>query len=188
MAAFLLGGVTGVVAGTAIDVVGTLGAKQGEANRSGLRDARVAIDALRGAMPDVDWKAVRRHEAREAAAALEDLGRARTKKILLGLAGLAVAVLLGIGLVTLLRSSRPPTPEEVSAKEQQAFREAQAEIRELNAVLKQTPCEAQAAERRVRLFQRHNQTRTARGLARKFLERCGDHAYLRSVADDAARR
>lgn len=183
MTMFLFGGVSGLVAGTAIDVVGSLGAKKGEANRSGLKDARAAIDALRVAMPEVDWKAIRKHEAREAAVVLDDMGRARTKKLLLGLAGVAVAVLIGYGLVTILRSSRPPTPEEVSAKENAEYREAQAEIRELNAVLKQTPCDVQAAERRISLFQTHDQMTTARKLARKFLEQCGENGKLRSIAD-----
>jgi len=185
MTMFLFGGVSGLVAGTAIDVVGSLGAKKGEANRSGLKDARTAIDALRAAMPEVDWKAVRQHEAREAAVALDDMGRARTRKLVLGLAGVAVAVLIGFGLVKILRSSRAPTPEEVSVKKNADYREAQAEIRDLNAVLKQTPCDTQAAERRVSLFQTHEQMVTARKLARKFLEQCGDNAKLRAIADQA---
>jgi hypothetical protein len=33
------------------------------------------------------------------------------------------------------------------------------------------------------LFVAHNQTRTARRLAKQFLDKCGDNAALRAVAD-----
>lgn len=65
------------------------------------------------------------------------------------------------------------------------FSAARGEIRDLNAQLKQTPCDAALAERRVTLFMTHQQTSTARRLAKKFLEKCGENANLRSVADGA---
>jgi hypothetical protein len=185
-AAYIAGGaVIGVAASAALDVATSIGAKQGEANRNGLRDARTAIDALQAAMPDVNWKQVRQHEARETAAALAGMERARNKKLLFGALGLGVAIAVGVVLVMVLQASRPLTKEELAAKEQAAFRVAQDEIRDLNHVLARTPCDVKAAERRVSLFVAHNQTRTARRLAKKFIEQCGDNTALRAVADGA---
>ena len=185
-AAFLAGGVVvGLAASAAIDMATSAGAKQGEANRTGLRDAQNAVTALKAAMPEVDWKQVKQQENRAAYAALADLNRARTRKLLFGLVGLAVAIAVAVGLVLVLQGSRPPTKEEIAAKERAAFREAQDEISELNAVLKQTPCDTAAAERRVSLFVANNQTRTARRLAKQFLEQCGENAALSAVADAA---
>lgn len=175
MTSFLLGGVTGVVVGTAIDVAGAFGAKQGEANRGGLHDAALAVQALRDAMPEVDWKAIRTHEARATASLLDDLARARQRKLVMGFAGGTVIVLICIALVTLFQRSKPLTEEEQLARDQE-------EISELNATLRETPCDAKAAERRVRIFEAHQRTRTARRLAKEFLASCGDHAYLKSVA------
>lgn len=179
--AFLTGGVSGIVLAGAIDVAGSLGAKQGEVNGSGLRDARVAIDALHAAMPEVDWKRVRHREAHEARNAIEDLAVARNRKVVVSVAVLLLLGLVGYGLVMLLQSSRPPTKEEVAAKEQAEYRAAQEEIRELNAVLKRTPCDATSAERRVSLFQLHEQKVTGKKLAKKFLAQCGENAYMRSI-------
>lgn len=179
---FFTGGVGGLVLGAAIDAAGSVGAKQGEANRGGLRDARVAIDALKAAMPDVEWVHVQRHEARQAAEVLEDLAVARNRKIAISLAVVAGLGLAGFGLVKLLQSSRAPTEEEIAAKENAAYRAAQEEIRELNGVLRNAPCDAKAAERRVSLFQQHQQTRTATRLAKKFLEQCGENAVMRAAA------
>lgn len=185
-AAYLAGGVVvGLVASAAIDVATSVGAKQGEANRGGLRDAQTAVSALKAAMPEVDWKQINKQEAYAAHAALTDLNRARTKKILVGLVGVAVAVAIAVGIVLVIQGSAPPTKEEIAAKEQAAFREAQDEIRDLNAILKQTPCDTTAAERRVSLFVKNHQTRTARRLAKQFLDQCGDNAALRAVAHGA---
>jgi hypothetical protein len=180
--AFLLGGVSGLVVGTAIDAVGSVGAKQGDANRSGLRDAKVALDSLIAAMPDVEWAKVRRQEAHAAADALEELSVAKNRKIAVWLAVVAVIGLAAFGLIKLLQSSRAPTKEEVAAKENAEYRAAQDEIRELNEVLRATPCDAKTAERRVSLFQTHQQTMTGKRLAKKFLEQCGENAYMRSIA------
>lgn len=181
LAVFMFGGPVGVAAGSAIDIAGLLGAKHGETNKSGLRDARTAIDALKAAMPEVDWKTVHQTETRAAASALDGLARARHKKLLIGLAGLAAAVLLGVGLVKILQSSRPPTQEELREQKDEEFRAAQDEIRGLNEVLKQNPCDAQAAERRAQLFVTHGQPGTGRKLAKKFLDQCGDNAALRAI-------
>ncbi|MFN0247107.1 MAG: hypothetical protein ACKV2T_09365 [Kofleriaceae bacterium] len=180
--AFLLGGVSGVVVGTAIDAVGSVGAKQGDANRSGLRDAKTALDALIAAMPTVEWAKVRRQEAHATADALEELSVAKSRKVALALAVVAVLGLVGFGLVKLLQSSRAPTKEETAAKANAEYRVAQEEIRELNDVLRATPCDAKTAERRVSLFQTHQQTMTGKRLAKKFLEQCGENAYMRSIA------
>ena len=181
-AAFLLGGVSGVVVGTAIDVIDSIGAKQGQANRSGLADAHLALGALREAMPTVQWDKVRRQEAHATADALDELAVAKSRKVVLGLVVIAVLGLAGFGLIKLLQSSRAPTREEIAERENAEFREAQEEIRELNDVLRETPCDAKSAERRVSLFATHDQTRTAKRLATKFLEQCGENAYLRSIA------
>ena len=179
---FLLGGLSGVALGTAIDAASAVGAKQGTANRSGLVDARRALELLRVALPDVPWATLRKQEARATADALEDLAVAKSRKFVIGLAVVALLGLAGFGVIQLLESSRAPTREETAAKEEAEYRAAQDEIRELNEVLKATPCDAKAAERRVTLFQQHQQTRTGKKLAKKFLEECGDNAYLRSVA------
>ncbi len=185
-AAYIAGGaIFGLATGAALNVATSVGAKQGEANRTGLRDAKTAINALQAAMPDVDWKQVRQRESREAAAALASMERARNKKLMFGVLGLAIAVAIGFGLVKIIQSSRPATKEEIAAHKQAEFRAADDEIRELNTLLKQTPCDATAAERRVSLFMTHNQTRTARRLAKQFIEKCGDNAALRAVADGA---
>lgn len=182
--AFLLGGVTGAVVGGAIDVANSVGAKQGEANRSGLSDARRALDALHQAMPQVQWEKVRRQEAHAAADALEDLAIAKNKKVVIGLAVVAVLGLAGFGLIKLMEGSREATPAEKRAQEDEAFRAAQVEIAELNDVLRGTPCDAKSAQRRVILFLQHGQSRTGKKLAKKFLDDCGENTYLRSVADE----
>ncbi len=181
MGAFLLGG---VVASAAVDVVGSIGAKRGEANNSGLRDSRAALDVLRNAMPDVDWKAVRGREAYEAQVALRGLSAGRTKKTLIGVVGLAVAISLGVGLVKVLQHS---SPDAVAAREKEAkdkaYRADQDEISELNAEIKQNPCNAAAAERRASLFVRNQNGRTGRKLAKDFLAKCGDNASIRAIAN-----
>lgn len=181
--AFLLGGVTGVVVSGALDVASSMGAKQGQANRSGLSDAKTALDALHQAMPQVPWDKVRRQEAHAAADALEDLAIAKNKKVVIALAVVAVLGLAGFGLIKLMEGSREETPAEQRARADEEFRAAQVEIAELNDVLRGTPCDAKAAQRRVFLFQQHDQTRTGKKLAKKFLEECGENTYLRSVAD-----
>ena len=183
LAAFMFGGPVGVAAGSAIDIAGLLGAKHGATNKSGLRDARTAIDALKAAMPEVDWATVQQRETRDAVTALDELARARHKKILVAIAGVAAAVLFAVGLVKILQSSAPPTDEEIREQKDIEFRAAQDEIRDLNAVLKQNPCAAAAAERRARLFVTNGQPGTGRKLAKKFLDQCGDNPTLRAIAD-----
>lgn len=179
--AFLTGGVSGVVLGGAIDVAGSIGAKQGEANRSGLRDARAAIDALKAAMPEVAWQRVQHQEAVRAADAIDDLAIAKSRKVVISLVVVAALGLAGFGLIKLMQSSRAPTKQEIAAKEEEEYKKAQVEIHELNDVLRATPCDATSAERRVSLFLQHGQTKTGTRLAKKFLEECGENAYMRSV-------
>lgn len=181
--AYLFGGVTGVVVSSALDVAGSLGAKQGEANRSGLADARAALNALRKAMPDVQWAKLRSQEAHAAADALEDLAIAKGRKLVLSLVVLAVLGLIGFGIIKLMQGSREPTAAERHEQEAQEFEDAQDEIRELNAVLKKTPCDEKAAERRASLFVKHGQERQGKRLAKKFIDQCGEHAAIRAIAD-----
>jgi hypothetical protein len=161
----------------------SLGAKQGEANASGLKDARTALDALRNAMPEVDWKSLRHTEARATASALDDFARARRKKLVIGAAAVAALALTGVGLIKIFEKSRAPTAEEEAEQRAIEYREASDEIRELNDVLRANPCDAQAAERRVALFQANSRPGTARKLAKKFLDQCGSNATLKAVAD-----
>ena len=161
----------------------SLGAKQGEANTSGLKDARTALDALQNAMPDADWKSLRHTEARATELALDDFARARRKKLLVGIVAVVALALTGFGLIKILDSSRAPTKEEEAEQRAVEYDEARDEISQLNDVLRQNPCDVRAAERRVALFQANNRTGTARKLAKKFLDQCGQNATLKAVAD-----
>jgi hypothetical protein len=181
--AFLLGGVTGAVVAGAVDVASSLGAKEGQANRSGLADARTALAALHAAMPNVPWEKVRRQEAHATADALEDLAIAKSRKVVLGLVVVAVLGLAGFGLIKLIEGSREPTAAERREKADEEFREAQLEIAELNDVLRATPCDAKAAERRASLFVKHGQSRQGKKLAKRFIDDCGENAGIRAIAD-----
>lgn len=161
----------------------SLGAKQGEANASGLNDARAAIDALENAMPEVDWKAIRRTEAQATASAVDDFARSRRKKLVIGLVAVVALALTGFGLIKILESSRAPTAEEEAQQRAVEYDQARDEISELNDVLKQNPCDTKAAERRVALFQANGRPGTARKLAKKFLDQCGENATLKAVAE-----
>lgn len=173
--------------GTAGLTLHSLGAKEGEVNTSGLRDARAAIDALRSAMPEVDWPSLRQTEARATAAAADDFARSRRKKLVIGLAAVVALALTGFGLIKILESSRAPTAEEQRAEDfeqrESEYQAARDEISELNDVLRQNPCDAKAAERRVALFQANHRAGTARKLAKKFLDQCGANPTLQAVAD-----
>ncbi|MBA3464320.1 MAG: hypothetical protein H0T46_30490 [Deltaproteobacteria bacterium] len=134
-------------------------------------------------MPEVDWKALRRTEAQATASALDDFARARRKKLVIGLVAVVALALTGFGLIKILESSRAPTAEEEAEQRAVEYNEARDEISELNDVLRQNPCDVRAAERRVALFQANSRLGTARKLAKKFLDQCGENATLKAVAD-----
>lgn len=123
-----------------------------------------------------------------AAAELSAIHRAGQRKLVFGFIGLGLIVLVALGLTMVFDHSRAPTAEEKRAQEDAEMMKANEELSELNARLKQEPCDAKAAERRVAIFQQFKRGTGARNLARQFIARCGDNAMLRAVTADPAQR
>jgi hypothetical protein len=149
--------------------VASLGAKRSVANRGGLAAAHQAIELLQATLPGVAWTAERNAERSVMAGHLQELGRARATKLLIGVLALGVVGALGFGIVKLLEKPKEETLVET----------AQREIAELEARLETESCDASAAEQLVVKLRILGKPRRARDVGHQFLTQCGDNENIR---------
>lgn len=160
-----------MLAGAAI---ASVDAKSASSNRAGIVDAQEALELLRSALPDVDWKSLRIENAR----ATDDLGRAtlgsRFRSLLV-----AAGVVAGIVAIVIVIAKLLSPPGETKTRNASTPAMSAARLDELRTRLQTDPCDARAAELLVMGLRSRGRVGESKQFGEDFIGRCGDNADIR---------